>query len=161
MAAEVTAAQVANKAIDKAEVLINAAADKATDLFSAAANIITKGIDQYGQTVIDAVLWVVRIDAIQTLFSAWVMLMAIMGITYWIWTGFTRREWGKLVDNSEGFLLVPVGLFFIVAGIWVVASGLPTVTNVWLYTAVAKPELYMVKRTIDMVEAKLKAPEKK
>jgi hypothetical protein len=32
---------------------------------------------------------------------------------------------------------------------------------VWLYTAVAKPELYLVKKTVDLVEKKLMAPSAK
>lgn len=59
MAKEVTAAQVADKTLDKVTTVVEKAADAATDIFSAASGIITSGIEKYGPQVIDAVLWVV------------------------------------------------------------------------------------------------------
>jgi hypothetical protein len=158
---EVTMAQVADKALDKSSVIIEKAAAAANDIFSATAGIVTRGIEQYGPQVIDAVLWVVRIDAIQSLIYGWFAFIIVVASWIWIWTGFTRRNWYKR-GGYDGFnTIFPSSIWVTFSLIFTGFFSVPRIMDVWLYTAVAKPELYLVKKTVDMVEKKLNAPEQK
>ena len=158
MSKEITVAQVADKALDKASDLVATAANSASDIFQAAAGIVTKGVEQYGPQVIDAVLWVVRIDAIQQLVFGWAIVILSAVIIYLI--NFSKGklnlwQYGKV---SEGFSYVVCVFATLGAVAPFFLSGLPKVTDVWLYTAVAKPEVYLVKRTIEIVEHRLSVP---
>lgn len=154
MGTEVTAAQVADKALDKAEVLITKAAETAGDMFEAASNIVTKGIEQYGQAAIDAVLWVVRIDALQALVTAYLIILAFAIGWYFVLKNI--RTWFIEFAKADAEPFIILG--------FVVALGFTTVfafpyfavaTDVWKYTAVIKPELYIVKQTVDLAKKKL------
>lgn len=160
MATADTAAQVtervANKMIDKAGDFVDAAASAAGNVFEAASNILTTAVDKYGQSVVDAVLWVVRVDAIQILVTWWLAIFFVFGVFYYMWTGFSRRNWqGRISDcGGEVILHFPVVIVSIV-GCVILMHGFAHVTNVWTYTAVFKPELYLAKQAVDVVKAKL------
>ena len=160
---EITAAEVADKALDKVSTVVEKAADAATDIFSAAAGIISDGVSKYGPQVIDSVLWVVRVDAIQYLLLGWISFAIIFGFWYFVWTGFTRRNWDSRMSeaSNDGALHVVCAIAVIVSIVFFCTSTIWRVTDVWKYTAVAKPELYLVKKTVDMVEKKLEAAARK
>lgn len=158
---EKTVADVADKALDKASDLIANAADKAVDIFDASKHIIGDAIDKYGQQAIDAVLWVVRIDCAQTLFASFILVAFSLFSYYFIFTGFTKRNWDtRIINSSEGFLYLPISVYCIILS-FVFYSNFKTVTNMWNYVCVAKPELYLVKQTIDVVKEKATQPTKK
>jgi ABC-type proline/glycine betaine transport system permease subunit len=158
-AAEVTMATVADKALDKVETLVTKAAESASNVFEAASNIISKAIEQYGQAAIDAVLWVVRIDAAQQLITAILafLLLAIFGLVLI----FKTKSWFKSLNDMDSglgvVLIIPYGIFigFIA---YTLNTKYDTITNVWLYTALFKPELYLTKQAIDLAKKKLEAP---
>lgn len=140
-------AAIADKAIDRAGDFVSAAADKASNVFEAASNIISHAVDTYGPQAVDAVLWVVRVDAIQYLVLGWVMFLMFLTSVIFVWTGFSNRKWLERWDEmGEGRTLVT----FILG-----VNSIPRITNVWEYTAVAKPELYLAKQAVDIVKAKL------
>ena len=157
-------AQVADKALDKAGIIVEKAAEAANDIFAATAGIVTNGIEQYGSSVIEAVLWVVRIDAVHSLLVGFLCLTLSSCI---IWATFYRKSgnlWGwagafkethRYSDSME--YLVPIITTITALAIFIIGA-LPRVTDVWLYTAVVKPELYLVKKTVDLVEKNLNAP---
>lgn len=155
---EKTMAAVADKALDKTDALITKVADISGNMFEAASNLVTKGIDQYGSQAIDAVLWVVRFDGIQNL---------IYGLIYCIICGFLlfKIHWSKttnIYDTNKR--MDPVNYGLPIAFGWVVTilislvlwnAGIKPVTNVWNWAMVVKPEIYLVKKTIDLIEEKV------
>lgn len=158
---EKTVAYVADKALDKASDLIANAADKSVDIFDASKHIIGDAIDKYGQQAIDAVLWVVRIDCAQTLVSSFLVFVLLMLSLYFVYTGFTKRDWNdRIIKSSEGFLFVPIIIYLFVM-LFTIPPRFAEITNMWSYVCVAKPELYLVKQTIDVVKEKATQPTKK
>ena len=149
-------ASVADKAIDHAGDFVSAAADKASNIFEAASNIISAAVDQYGAQAVDAVLWVVRIDALQILITWWLAAGFALGTIYFIVTGFTRRKWQERISNVGGDVLIhfPIIVAALAATV-VLFHSFPRITNVWTYTAVVKPELYLAKQAVDIVKAKI------
>lgn len=159
MTAETTAQvteRVVGKVLDRTDDFVQAAATTATNVFEAASNILTTAVEKYGQSVVDAVLWVVRIDALQTLVTAWMFVGICIGIMYFITTGFTKRKWSTRIENggSDGLLYVPIVVAYGIALI-VATLQLHTVSNIWLYTGVVKPELYLAKQAVDIVKERL------
>ena len=151
--------------MDKAIDLIEKASAKAFDIFSAAANVLTDGIKEYGPQVVDAVLWVVRIDAIQSLLIEWLWFVVCLIILVKIIRGWFYNDWNKTLEdrNTDSadisglqFLSVVIGVFCCV-GIIVSSSY---VLDVWKYTAIVKPELYLVKKTMNIVEERMKKVQK-
>lgn len=163
MASEVTMAQVADKALDKVSTVVEKAADAATDIFSAAAGIMSDAAGKYGPQVIDSVLWVVRIDAIQYLLIGWLSFFALLSYWAWVWTGFSRRNWSDRMSecSSDGGIHAILAFSVILTLVIFSVSTVQRITDVWKYTAVIKPELYLVKKTVDMVEKKLDAAGRK
>lgn len=158
--AQVTERVVAN-VLDRTGDFVQAAATAATNVFEAASNILTGVVEKYGQSVVDAVLWVVRVDALQELVTAWILVLIVMAVGYFIITGFTRRNWNERIDRSGMAPPVVTGfVIYVVISFVIVFSYFPTVTNIWLYTAVAKPELYLAKQAVDMVRERLAPPAK-
>ena len=158
------AERVADKVIAKTGDFVEAAASAATNVFEAASNILTTAVDKYGQQVVDAVLWVVRIDAIQSLVTWWIIFSCSVGFIYWVVTGFTKRKWWEQLDDVAdqgggmmgGFLVIGC----IISGVMTFVSA-SHITDVWTYTAVAKPELYLAKQAVDIVKTKLETASKK
>lgn len=150
---EVTMVTVADKALDKASLLISSAADKATDIFSAASNIISEGVKTYGPSVIDAVLWVVRIDALQQLLFGFLLTIFSLTAFYLINLSKTKLQLWQHADATDGFS-IGGAIVLSAALIFPLSAGVSRITDLWLYTAVVKPELYLVKRTIDLVDKK-------
>lgn len=157
---EKTVADVADKALDKATDLVTNAADKAMDIFDASKHIIGDAIEKYGQQAIDAVLWVVRIDCAQSILSAFLLCLFVIGNFYFAYTGFKKREWDKRINSSsDGFLYIPM-FFYSIFLMFVLYGNTKTVTNMWNYVCVAKPELYLVKQTVDIVKEKAQPTKK-
>lgn len=156
---EKTMVDVMDKALDKGDKIVTAAADAAGNIFEAAANLVSSGIDKYGAQAIDAVLWVVRIDAIQTLVTAYFTII-ISGIAIYIvnWSK-TKLNLFRYWKASEGFVVIPAMVVNVIAAIAIVLN-IVAVTNVWNYVAIAKPELYLVKKAITIVEKKFECENK-
>ena len=157
-------AAIADKAIDRAGDFVAAAADKASNVFEAASNIISHAVDVYGPQAVDAVLWVVRVDAIQALVLGWVMFFLFLTSVIFVWTGFSNRNWlERWNDMGEGrtFVTFILGVITLVTTILLGVNSIPRIVDVWQYTAVAKPELYLAKQAVDIVKAKLTPQEVK
>ena len=158
-AAAPTMASVADKAVDKVSNFVDIAATKATNVFEAASNIITKGVELYGKDAVNAVLWVVRIDAIQHLVIAWVLTIITLSFFKWEWGGFMKREWHKKIIawSYDGIVYLPLGICNVIL-ILILYFNSSQVLNVWNYVAVAKPELYLAKQAVEVVKDKLNVP---
>lgn len=139
--------------MDASELILKVA-EKSGDMFQAAAGIITDSIVKYGPQAIDAVLWVVRIDAAGDLLSAffWIILALILGyLTFLGNNKYTKwKEEMHPVDKTGNNMVVSL----ILAAMLLPNIG--TVTDIWNYVAIAKPELYLVKKTMDAVERQIK-----
>lgn len=150
-----TMADVADKGLDllgnggeRVANLIDKVVDGSSDVFDAAGKMISRGIELYGKDAIDAVLWIVRIDAIGDLARAFAMLIVAAVVLYLYFTRVLPRwacEFDKVIFS---FALIVVTAF-------VVASPVKTVTDVWKYVAVVKPELYLAKQAITAVQKKV------
>ena len=156
MSKEVTAAQVADKVVDKVDVMIQNAAANAGNIFEAASNIVNKAIEQYGQSAIDAILWVVRIDAMQTLLLGWLMFIAMIVVPIVMYKKVIHPIYIDETKNCSSEMTGTAITSLITAGFVIIMflSSFWKVTDVWLYTAVAKPELYLVKQVVDVVKKK-------
>jgi hypothetical protein len=147
---------------------IERAVSSSGDLFSAASKIIVDGVTEYGPMVVDSVLWVVRIDALQDLILSWLIVGFIV---------FAAAKLFKTVkDRKERFYRedtmrwsnweakqchgTDMVLAFASVAIALIIFCVSPASNVWKYVAVVKPEFYLVKKTIDLVEIRLKEKSK-
>lgn len=161
---------VTEQVIDKAETLVQQAAGLASNAFDAVQNVIVNAVTQYGPSVVDALLWVVRIDALQHLASGWIpILLAIVAIrvSYKKFMAGGERidqlrakegqvPYSQIVERVSEIQWVMVGWASVIAtALLVGALSFKQVTNVWYYVAVAKPELYLAKQAVDLTMAKL------
>lgn len=134
------------KVIDKASSLVDAIGATAIDIFDASKKVVIDAIDQYGSQAIEAVLWVVRIDAIQTLVVALFWFILFIFIFKKSFDKF--RQAIKQNDTPEvWFISMVVCVFF-----WFIKAA--PLINVWNYVAVVKPEIYLVKQVVDIVKNK-------
>lgn len=139
----------AEKVIDKASSLVEKIGATAIDIFDASKKVVIDAIDQYGSEAIDAVLWVVRIDAIQTL------IVALFWCILAIWIFNKSLKYFKKYENDNFDSDMPI-VWFISMFLCVVVLGfnLKPILNVWNYVAIAKPEIYLVKQVVDIVKNK-------
>ena len=137
------------KVIENASSLVEKIGTTAIDIFDASKKVVIDAIDQYGSQAIEAVLWVVRIDAIQTLIVA--LFWCILAI--WIFNKSLKNF--KKYENSNFDSDMPI-VWFISMFLCVVVLGfnLKPILNVWNYVAIAKPEIYLVKQVVDIVKNK-------
>lgn len=147
---------------------IERAVSSSGDLFSAASKIIVDGVTEYGPMVVDSVLWVVRIDALQHIILSWLVIgvfvfaAAKLFKTAKDYKGRFYREdtmhwsnWEAKKCHGNDMILALVSAV-VALFIFCVSPA----SNVWKYVAVVKPELYLVKKTIDLVEIRLKEKSK-
>ena len=123
---------------------LETASTLASQLFSGVESVVNK----YGATVVDTVLWVTRVEAINQLGQGFIALL-VLGILYKIWKGAF-----KFYDDWEDHYLGPVvigGCATLVVGLAALIFVIVNLLNIWLYVAVAKPELYLAKKAIDKV----------
>ena len=86
------------------------------------------------------------------------MFLMFLTSVIFVWTGFSNRKWLERWDEmGEGrtFVTFILGVITLVVTIILGVNSIPRITNVWEYTAVAKPELYLAKQAVDIVKAKL------
>lgn len=160
MTKEVTMAQVADKVVDKTSDVIALAADKATDLFTAAAGVLSDATAKYGAQVIDAVLWTVRLDGIQSLLTAFIWTLVGVWILYMIWGkkwnfGTSRDPEYLRVINSDNADAIGMASLISLVPIIILSISISVLADVWKWTQVFKPEIYLVKKTMDIVEKKI------
>ena len=134
------------KVIDKASSLVEKIGATAIDIFDASKKVVIDAIDQYGSQAIEAVLWVVRIDAIQTLVVALFWFILFIFIFKKSFDKF--RQAIKQNDTPEVWFISMVVCTFL---LFIKAAPL---INVWNYVAVVKPEIYLVKQVVDIVKNK-------
>lgn len=160
---------------------ISAMASGAGDMFQAAQNTIVNAVKEYGPQAVDAVLWVVRLDNLQTLLAAWIpiLILAFVARQFYKSAGkdavskaamdkdvSAQREasahplaYGSLLVESES-LEKKVFIKYVAATVFALSTCfyIPQVTNLWLYVGVAKPELFLTKKVVDVVVNKVSAP---
>ena len=151
MTKETTMAQVADKVVDKTSDVIALAADKATDLFTAAAGVLSDATAKYGAQVIDAVLWTVRLDGIQSLLSGFLWMIFALWCLYMIWGkkwNFGTRanpDYCRVTESNDGDVLGFSLLGTIIPAL-ILMFSIIHVSDVWKWTQVFKPEVYLVKK---------------
>lgn len=136
------------KVIDKSIDLIEKIGGSASNIFDASKKVITDAIDQYGPQAIEAVLWVVRIDAIQVIVTSLFFVIVCVIIFNKCLKKFKES---LLISYSEmpfiwGACMLCVAVFGFIK--------FQPLINVWNYVAVVKPEVYLVKQVVDVVKNK-------
>lgn len=145
----------AEKVIDKASSLVEAIGATAIDIFDASKKVVIDAIDQYGSQAIEAVLWVVRIDAIQTLVVALFWCILAIVIFNKSLKNFKKYETGYSNINMRIVLFISMLLCVVALGF-----NLKPILNVWNYVAIVKPEIYLVKQVVDIVKNKAEVGKK-
>ena len=127
-----------------------------------AAEDLTK---EYVPKALDALLWVIRVDAITTLVYAWALIIA-----FYVGYRIIRRVWNHLAaaqaaaesysekESAKGTkfmsaIILSAALFF---GVIITSPTWTKAFDVWTYVTVAKPELYLAKLAVDGGTAKIK-----
>ena len=137
----------AEKVIDKASSLVEKVGATAIDIFDASKKVVIDAIDQYGSQAIEAVLWVVRIDAIQTLVVALFWCILFIFIFKKSFDNKFRQTIKQNGMHEVWFISMVVCTF-----LWFIKAA--PLINVWNYVAVVKPEIYLVKQVVDIVKNK-------
>jgi len=78
MSNTLTMVQVAAKAVDKVGDFVAGTVQSSGNMFEAAQHIVTDAITKYGQQATDAILRIVRINAIQTLITGLITGIAVI-----------------------------------------------------------------------------------
>lgn len=129
---------IQNKVVSMLDALQNGAVEVGTQVV------------KYTPDVIDAGLWVIRIEGIQALVFSLSFLLPL-----WLLHPFAKRSlaWAQAAtkeddDNFPSFLL-PIILYGIV--ILFAAQAFYILTNIWSWVAVFEPKLYLAKQIIASV----------
>jgi hypothetical protein len=126
---------------------LETASTLASQLFTGVESIANK----YGPTVVDTVLWVTRVEAINRLISG-VLAVIVMVVVFKLWLKLWK--WASTADQDDmdvgicQFLGTIISIVIGIVGVVVICC---TLLNVWVYIALVKPELYIAKQTIDKV----------
>lgn len=126
--------------------------EKVFDKLQAGVEVITSKLttlgEKYGPEVIDAGLWVVRINGVQTLaFAAAGVISAIVLLAL-----FGRRVWRWGVNawvDSEGLVIIPLGIFYVSCAMVIIGNTL-TLLNIWHWVAIFEPKLWIAKRLLGL-----------
>ena len=83
--------------------------------------------------------------------------MVSLGVLRYIWKNRNTLFTDITAYNSppSEFFKFTGSLISVVVCSIILLSNISNITNVWYYTAVAKPELYLAKLTIDAVKTKI------
>lgn len=109
------------------------------DIFAISNNIIVKKVDQYGQATLDAVLEIVKIDAMHSLVFAWSAFLVCVLFAYGTYRSHKRRD--------EPMSKLSMG--YIAAAIIGMCIASYTTLNVWSYVAIYNPSLYLIKKVLN------------
>lgn len=121
---------------------LETAANLATQLFSSAESLVNK----YGPTVVDTVLWVTRIEALNKLAIGFIALAVLIFLVKKLFTWANSGD--PEVYENEGLIVVGV----VLGGFGAIVSFIVAcimLLNIWNYVAVVKPELYLTKKAVD------------
>ena len=138
-------------------------ADKFMSYWQAAEDITKQIVPQ----AMEAILWVIRVDAISALVYALALIAAfiVAGVVILkIWKGFNKKletadanEWRKSdsISLSRNF---SVGLLTVMLSVVILITNntWTKAFDVWTYATIYKPELYLAKLAVDGGTAKLK-----
>lgn len=145
------------------EQLADKALTNAGNVFEAVSQVISGAVANYGPSVVDAVLWVIRIDHIQPLLYGSMVL--IMAIVFWIVWGRRVKKQYLAVGCDVGNMDFGTGLLTFVGGFatlfFVIPFVISTLFNVWNWTAVVKPELWIAKQIVVKIDNMTTSTEKK
>lgn len=124
--------------------------DKVVSMLDALQHGVTtvgNSVVKYTPDVVDAGLWVVRIDGIQTL------TFSILGLLAAFILGHASYKFWKYLEK-ECELDGPVIVFPLFGGIItiiMIIGNTITLLNVWNWVAIFEPKLYLAKQIIDSV----------
>ena len=125
------------------------ASNLATQLFSGVENVVNK----YGQTVVDTVLWVTRMDALSTLFEGVVgLILLITSVLVMKWLLTNAKRWFDEDDGDPTITTVSCVIGVILSVVSILVNTVVVFSHLfsmWTYVAVFKPELYLAKKAID------------
>lgn len=108
--------------------------------------------NQYGPKAVDLVLWTVRLDGINAIFTGIICLVIVVGsikLLPYCYKKFREFERSK----EEGpCIFFGAGIFasIVACAISAIISFI-LLLNVWNYVAIVTPEVYLAKKTIDKV----------
>lgn len=166
MATEIQAAAQAVEQTTKVlgwEQLADKAMDKAGNVFEAVSRVISDSVSTYGPSVGDAVLWVIRIDHLQPLVYG--MLVFLIGVIFWVVWGsrlskhFNAR--GRDIEKIDFSVCLVTVLSSFVTLVFIIPFVYSTLFNIWNWTAVIKPELWIAKQIVVKIDNMANPSEKK
>jgi hypothetical protein len=120
----------------------------------------------FAPQALDAILWVIRVDAITSLVYAWLMIAAFVYALFYlkkVYNHFNAKQeaatgWSDRDGYSTAKFLIPGVTLVIMIGIYSATTHIWTnAVNAWTYITVWKPELYVAKVIVDGGTEKLKA----
>ena len=126
---------------------LETAANLATQLFSSAESVVNK----YGPTVVDTVLWITRIEAMNKLAIGFIALAVLI---FLVKKGKQLHAWVKDKDNNLEVEDAMPGIVVVIAfgGLGAIASFIVAcimLLNIWNYVGIVKPEIYLAKKAVD------------
>lgn len=106
---------------------------------------IGEQVVKYSPDVADAVLWVIRIDGLQTILSGLVMLILSFFCIGWAKKLITWAH--KYSEESSGvsYTGAILGCGILIIPVFIAYDAL---TNIWNYVSVFEPKLYLAKRIV-------------
>ncbi len=122
------------------------AAERALNLYDAAQGVLLNAVKEYGPDVVDAILFVVRVNAAQRLlvsFVALAVLLAIMRACY--------KKFKTTKDEGTAFLCI-CGM--VVAAI-ISACPLIGILSLWNWVALFMPEMALTRDAIELLKSKM------
>lgn len=134
------------------ESIADKALDKAGDVFTSVSNVLNNAVTEYGPDVVNAVLWVIRIDNLQSLVIGLLFLIIYVIILRFLWINVIKKEYlrcdREIINMDTGTIFVPglVGVIitFMVFGL----TSVPKVFDAWTYVGIVEPKLWIAKQVI-------------
>ena len=121
--------------------------DRSADAIEAFATKLQSLASEYGPEVVDAALWVARVDALQKITLA--VLLAVLAAIAW---GTVRPliRWGKKVDPNWESPAPALGYLSGILGSILGLIALIKIFDPWPWVGVIEPQIWIAKRVLGL-----------
>lgn len=125
---------------------------------------MSNAIDQYGQTAVDATLFIVRIDLVKDLVTSFLLLLIFAGFLVLMVRAkkdliekplrkpTNDDDVGETQKDRDSEVCCLIGLtwaFAVFFALFTMFSPINKIFNPWTYIGIAKPELWIAKQVYD------------
>ena len=122
------------------------AAERALNLYDAAQGVLLNAVKEYGPKVVDAILFVVRVNAAQRLLVSFVALAVLLAIMRACYEKFKTTK-----DETTTFLCV-CGMAVVAI---ISAYPLSEILSLWNWVALFMPEMALTHDAIELLKSKM------